>query len=1745
MDREFARSALGAPARRLLAIVLMALMAVTMTPALGTHSAFAETAEGGLLYEIENGEATLVGFEDGASLAGALIIPETVPDGDGAATVKAVEIAEGQVAEGVTSLTLPQTVEAVKTEGLAAAFPALASVEVAAAAEGDGAAGKGAYSSVAGMLFRSAAGQASSDGSAFAEDALELVWAPPAMVVARIPLECKAIASGAFMDAAALETVMSFGKMESIASAEKDAEGNVTKPGAFTDEQISRLTIVVPGTNYAVTGEGAERVSGSVALSEKTDMLEKRKAWFHHGFDTEQIIMGAPFGEIEGVNAVSDEGVMEDRSLVTPLENGRSHLELTPEEEAEKAARRGEDPEAGLSFSYQASMDLSVRWAGDRSATPAHVDVPAYAKVDGVTYQVAQIEPNAFEGAVFLSSVTIPEGVTAIGESAFAGCTNLKSVSLPSTLKTIDYAAFKGTALESITIPESVIIIGGEAFADCASLTSVELRGTPAVAESAGIEGTTSLSAEGELAEDGNPSSNDAVDSLSPYIASPSLNKVGSFMNFDVVGRRNASGQYWTINEHTESAASLPELSFPVTSSKGLAYSSWYVADTYVTPTAKTLYAFVWSDVNGGNINDHSSGSWEAMRLCARRDGNFTWGLRFYNAAATGAPVGTWPYVSGTDSLFLGGDVLIKFDSAGGSSVSPQTYITHNGGETYRSLPTPTRAGYKFVGWTLAGAPVSASSVIPNTGIYTLTAQWDDINADVSVEGIPDEGVALQAGSFGSNAMLADGKLTINPSGWSGAHSVWAKVESNGDLKIYEDDSTSSSVGCTLKSPTNPGYYFDKWVIDGVDVTSSSGLVEISNAKPHTFKLVYPPKQFDVTYNPNGGTWGDVDGAGMDDKKANKVVEGRTYPEGADLLTDLTREGFWFVGWSLSGNTETVDSDRLKEQYDDFTLTAVWQPRVYRVEYDVNAANNNTAEGSADITAPGNSYFVHPAAIPAVYDEAADGTRTLKANLNSLGIRQGQLNGDASWYAYGLPHPNNEGNALGYVFAGWSTDNREIGVKPDHGPWTHFQDDADMLATLFPTQTNEVPRSDGGESYQWGNNYARVFSTWLSYQAVPVTLGTEGPVGPATAADGTGDGETVSAKALDGSALGADLAEQEIYYWPEKGLVKGTYNNKQNTDEIVAASGDDLTLKGGMSLSMMGRYGYRFIGWGVRGSGYADDPDRSKCTIYAYYDEKGRTIKLTDAGAAKVAEWNAKPWEGSYDPASKEWEVKTTYQPTEWEALWEVRTYDVTLRLPASAVNGVKLNNGGYTWVEDRTSAGEVGDSPSWYVGKKTWKYWDTLAVPEPAYRLNTGFNTYEGWYNDKEKMYAPGEAGSTDATIEGRKVATEAAVYKGNEFHIMRKTATDGDGNAVTKPAGTWGNLFVEETRDSAARDQFGNAPAGGDRVADGEVVLWLRYTPVYINATAPMGVWLANDEATGGAYVVGSDKRMHLEAKASFTVKTDTTHDLVLTDVKATDIVSATATQGGTGAQDTVTDVVLDEGANAGSNGKGFCEQLLDVYSSSDDASKVYYDTDSSRMFWISPESTVTYNAALGEANATSDANAKRRYFGFGHVDGDNALHGDASVKGPKNVLDAFRLKHGASMSAGGMGGLVVGSEIKGEGADAGKTVFKNYDFYYGLDLRRCKIDPGAAQALLEASNAAADGAADGAGASAWEYNEPHKQPLVRVTFTFAVERNELVSYSARMGETFDAGAVAARANAAAGDADVPEISVGPALS
>ena len=75
-----------------------------------------------------------------------------------------------------------------------------------------------------------------------------------------------------------------------------------------------------------------------------------------------------------------------------------------------------------------------------------------------------------------LTSVTIANTVTNIGEGAFCGCPRLRSISIPNSVKTIGNSVFASCiSLNSVTIGNSVTSIGDETFSNCQSLNSINI----------------------------------------------------------------------------------------------------------------------------------------------------------------------------------------------------------------------------------------------------------------------------------------------------------------------------------------------------------------------------------------------------------------------------------------------------------------------------------------------------------------------------------------------------------------------------------------------------------------------------------------------------------------------------------------------------------------------------------------------------------------------------------------------------------------------------------------------------------------------------------------------------------------------------------------------------------------------------------------------------------------------------------------------------------------------------------------------------------------------------------------------------------------------------------------------------------------------------------------------------------------------------------------------------------------------
>lgn len=112
------------------------------------------------------------------------------------------------------------------------------------------------------------------------------------------------------------------------------------------------------------------------------------------------------------------------------------------------------------------------------------ISVPAFAmeflpksrlvKVD--IYSGTKILKSSFSDCSQLTSISLCETITVIGDNAFTRCTGLTQITLPNSITTIEEAAFLGcTSLTEVVLSNSLTAIGNSAFAECTDLTEIVL----------------------------------------------------------------------------------------------------------------------------------------------------------------------------------------------------------------------------------------------------------------------------------------------------------------------------------------------------------------------------------------------------------------------------------------------------------------------------------------------------------------------------------------------------------------------------------------------------------------------------------------------------------------------------------------------------------------------------------------------------------------------------------------------------------------------------------------------------------------------------------------------------------------------------------------------------------------------------------------------------------------------------------------------------------------------------------------------------------------------------------------------------------------------------------------------------------------------------------------------------------------------------------------------------------------------
>ena len=223
----------------------------------------------------------------------------------------------------------------------------------------------------------------------------------------------------------------------------------------------------------------------------------------------------------------------------------------------------------------------------------------------------------------------------------------------------------------------------------------------------------------------------------------------------------------------------------------------------------------------------------------------------------------------------------ITMDLNGGSG---ETALLYTVIDDEFALPTPTRNGYEFVGWTGEGITMPQTSVkIPkgSTGNKAYTANWQVIKYTIIT--------LLEGGNAGS----------------SGAYA-------------YTVEETFM-----LPTPTRTGYTFIGWTGEGITTPQPNVTIPKGSTGDKRYIENWELTEYNITMDLNGGSG------------QEKVVYTMT-DEDFELPTP-TRNGYEFVGWTGEGITTPQTSVIIpKGSTGNKAYTANWQVIEYTITLDTN-----------------------------------------------------------------------------------------------------------------------------------------------------------------------------------------------------------------------------------------------------------------------------------------------------------------------------------------------------------------------------------------------------------------------------------------------------------------------------------------------------------------------------------------------------------------------------------------------------------------------------------------------------------------------------------------------------------------------------------------------------------------------------------------------------------------------------------------
>ena len=220
-------------------------------------------------------------------------------------------------------------------------------------------------------------------------------------------------------------------------------------------------------------------------------------------------------------------------------------------------------------------------------------------------------------------------------------------------------------------------------------------------------------------------------------------------------------------------------------------------------------------------------------------------------------------------------EYTITMDLDGGSGQEKVVYTITD--EEFE-LPTPTRNGYEFVGWTGERITTPQTSVkIPkgSTGNKAYTANWKVIRYTITLV-------------TNGGAVIASIRYTV-------------------------EDSVTLPI-----PPDRPGYEFSGWVLDGSgQFPSTPMIIPAGSTGDRIYKAEWRVATYTITYVSHGKAYNWV----------QYTINNSVYFSVPEEDPSYYLPGYTFVGWKIDGVSGTPRSYMLpKGSYGNRTATMLWEP---------------------------------------------------------------------------------------------------------------------------------------------------------------------------------------------------------------------------------------------------------------------------------------------------------------------------------------------------------------------------------------------------------------------------------------------------------------------------------------------------------------------------------------------------------------------------------------------------------------------------------------------------------------------------------------------------------------------------------------------------------------------------------------------------------------------------------------------------